>query len=72
MQGIEFWIALTEEELSREKKQQPTKNYIRNSCIDLIGLMLQNVVKVTVEDDDEDDEETGVQQSAGVCLHRIS
>lgn len=40
MQGIEFWITLTEEELSREKKQQPTKNYIRNSCIDLIGLML--------------------------------
>lgn len=34
--------------------------------------MLTNVIKVTVEDDDEEDDETGVQQSAGVCLHRIS
>jgi len=34
--------------------------------------MLQNVIKVTVDDDDDEDDETGVQQSAGVCLHRIS
>lgn len=34
--------------------------------------MLQNLNKVTVEDDEEEDDETGVQQSAGVCLHRIS
>ena len=34
--------------------------------------MLQNITKVTIEDDEEEDEDTGVQQSAGVCLHRIS
>lgn len=72
LQGIEFWTGLTEEEISREKKSLPTKSYIRNSSSDLIGLMLQNVNKVTVEDDEEEDDETGVQQSAGVCLHRIS
>lgn len=34
--------------------------------------MLQNIIKVTVDDDEEEDDETGVQQSAGVCLQRIS
>ena len=61
LQGIEFWTTLTEEEISREKKSQATKSYIRNSSLDLIGLMLQNVSKVTVEDDEEEDDETGVQ-----------
>lgn len=61
LQGIEFWTSLTEEEISREKKQVPTKNYIRNSHADLISLMLQIIIKVTVEDDEEEDDETGVQ-----------
>ena len=61
MQGIEFWTTLTEVEISRGSKKQPSKNYIRNNSNDLIALMLKNVIKVTVEDDDDDDDETGVQ-----------
>lgn len=61
LQGIEFWTNLTEVEIEREKKGHPTKQYIRNSSTDLISLMLQNIIKVTVEDDEEEDDETGVQ-----------
>lgn len=71
-QGIEFWTTLTEEEIYREKKGLPIKNYIRNNCNDLVNLMLQNLSKVTIEDGDEDDDEVGVQMSSGVSLQKIS
>ncbi len=71
-QGIEFWTTLTEEEIYREKKGLPIKNYIRNNCNDLVNLMLQNISKVTIEDGDEDDDEVGVQLSSGVSLQKIS
>jgi hypothetical protein len=51
---------LTEEEIRREKKGLPVKNYIKNNSLYLIQLMLQNVIRVTVEDDEEEDDETGV------------
>lgn len=34
--------------------------------------MLSNINKVTIEDDEEEDDETCVSRSAGVCLHKIS
>ncbi len=57
---MEFWTTLTEVEIEREKKGLITKQYIKNSSTDLIGLMLQNIIKVTVDDDEEADDETGV------------
>ncbi len=57
---MEFWTTLTEVEIEREKKGLITKQYIKNNSTDLIGLMLQNIIKVTVDDDEEADDETGV------------
>jgi hypothetical protein len=34
---------------------------VRNSSNELITLMLENISKVTVDDDEEEDDETGVQ-----------
>ena len=49
---IEFWINLTEIEISREKHGRLINNYIRNYSSELISLMLANIIKVTIEDDD--------------------
>jgi hypothetical protein len=54
-QGLEFWINLTEEETSRQKRGLPIKNYISSHANDLIQLMLQNIIKVDIDDEDEDD-----------------
>lgn len=66
-QGLEFWTALAEEELIRERKGANVMNYIKNCKDDLLQLLLNCIKNVTSEDDD-DDEEWGVQVSAGCCL----
>lgn len=47
-------------------------NYIRGCKDDLIGLLLNGIKNVSIEDDDDDDEEWGVNMSAGCCLQKIS
>lgn len=72
-QGIEFWTSIAEEELERLKKNQPIKDYIRKSQNDLIGLILQGIQKVSIEnDEDVIDEEWGVNMSSGCCLQKMS
>lgn len=44
---------MAEEEIKRQKKGKPVKNYIKNNHIDLIQLMIANVIKVDIEDEDE-------------------
>ena len=68
---MEFWINLAEEEIRRQKKNQPIKNYIKNSHNDLIQLMIANVIKVDIDDEDET-ELTGVSQSASAALYKFA
>jgi hypothetical protein len=56
----------------REKKGAHMNNYIRSCKDDLIGLLLNGIKNVSIEDDDDDDEEWGVNMSAGCCLQKIS
>lgn len=72
IQGIEFWTNLTEIEIEKRKRNEQSKEYIKQVFKDLTTLLLQNISKVIVEDDEEDDDDVGVQQSSGVCLHRLS
>lgn len=71
-QGIEFWTTLAEEELARERKGANVMNYIKNCKDDLISLLLQGIKNVSIEDNDDDDEEWGVNMSSGCCLQKIS
>jgi hypothetical protein len=64
LQGIEFWTALTEKEMAREKRNDPkhqSAQYIRNNHEALINLTLENILKVQGDDEEDEDDETGVQ-----------
>lgn len=71
-QGIEFWTSLAEEELAKQRKGIPIKAYIHHSCSDLVGLLIECIQRVNIEDEDEDDDELGVALSSGCCLNAIS
>lgn len=71
-QGIEFWTSLAEEEYSRFKKNGLVKGYINRCCSQLIGLLINCIQRVNIEDEDEEDEELGVALSAGCCLAAVA
>ena len=71
-QGIEFWTSLAEEELSRRKKQLPIKDYIKKCSTMLIDLLISCIQRVTIENEDDEDDELGVALSSGCCLNAMA
>ena len=71
-QGIEFWTSLAEEELSRRKKQLPEKEYIKKCRSMLIELLISCIQRVTIENEDDEDDELGVALSSGCCLNAMA
>lgn len=47
-------------------------NYIKNCKDDLISLLLQGIKYVSIEDNDDEEEEWGVNMSSGCCLQKVS
>ena len=72
-QGLEFWTSIAEEEISRTRKGTGiVKNYIKQCCEQLLGLLIECIQRVNIEDEDEEDDELGVALSAGCCLAAVS
>jgi importin subunit beta-1 len=70
-QAYEFWTSLAEQELERQKKGLPIKNYIMNTKNELLVLIFNGLLKITF-DEQEDDDDWGHAHSATCCLQMVS
>lgn len=71
-QGIEFWTSLAEEEMRRKKIGGNVKNYIEKCHTELIELLVECIQKVSIEEDEDGEEEWGVALSSGCCLSHVA
>jgi importin subunit beta-1 len=71
-QGIEFWTSLAEEELSRTKKNGHLKGYIVQCSGQLVQLLVEGTMRVSMEDEDDDGDDWGVALSSGCCLAKVA
>lgn len=70
--ALEFWTSLAEEEYHRIQKNKFVMNYIQRCGQQLTLLLLECVQRVSIDNEDDDDDEFGVAISAGACLVAIS
>lgn len=71
-QAIEIWTTLAEEEFDRMQNGQDIKGYIDKGQGHLVGLLLECIQNVMLEDEDQEDDEWGVALSSGCCLKAVA
>jgi hypothetical protein len=63
---------LAEEEYSRINKNAHVYGYIKQCSTQLVGLLIQCIQKVNIEDEEDEDDEFGIALSSGCCLRAIA